>query len=551
MPRLTVQYRDGSSTEYRMGDRPVVMVGRELDNAIVLKDPHASRKHFYIRYSNGHFTLVNLSQTHGTLVNGQRAERCELSGNEVIEAGGARITFLLDENGEGPLQEDQAAGAHTILQSDISANGQTPHHAHLGKTVVFSTEAEGQSPNLLATSDPKKSTMYAAIESGLGDEMRRRFRLMQDIAQQMVAQLRLDNLLEFLLDKIFEVLPADNGLILLVEENANRLVPMAVRLKGGKGVEGDQLRVSQTLIKHCFQKRVGVLSADTTSDERFSARESIMAFGIRSVMCVPLIFQDQILGAIHIDSESTRKRFSEDDLELLTIMANQAALCVRNSKLHDQIVREETKRANLERYFSPQIASKIASNEINLSACGQSVDATVLFTDIRDFTPLSERTDPARLVRFLNEYFSILVDVVFEHNGTLDKFIGDALVAVFGSPIPSPEDAWNAARCACEMVRRLEDRQFDIGPVFTGLGLHHGKVVHGDIGSEKVMQFTCIGDTVNTASRLCSIAKPHQIVISAHLKDFLGDRVDTTFLGPVELKGKSKPIETYELLACR
>ena len=566
MAKILVCYQDGSESEFQIGTRSIVKVGRELDNTLILNDPHASRKHFYIRNQNGVFTLFNLSHTHGTLVNGEKTERCELHGGEVIEAGGTRITFVL-EGGEtalgsaAPTQAEQPSrtpssvastptGVSTSRGSSLPLDPLPAHDTPIQPVNVTSPGEPGSNPSVLATSDPSKSLMFAAFESAVGGEFSRRFRLLQDIGQQMVTKLNLSEVLEFLLDKIFQVLAADNGLILLTDSQAANLVPTAVRLKDPRAAEEGRLRVSQTLLRHCFQKRVGVLSADALSDERFSTQQSIMALGIHSVMCVPMIYQDEILGVIQVDSQTTSNTFNQADLDLLTMLANQAALSVHNSRLHDQLIKEETSRANYERYFSPQIAEKIASNEIHLDSGGKSVEATVLFSDIRDFTPLSERMEPGEIVRFLNHYFTMMADIVFEFNGTLDKFIGDALVAVFGSPFPSPDDSINAARCAEKMIRTVRETTFSVGAVAIGIGLHRGTVIHGNIGSEKVMQYTCIGDTVNTSSRLSTIAKPNQIVLSPAMKEVLGDDVQTKALGPVELKGKSEPMNTFELMRC-
>jgi len=277
---------------------------------------------------------------------------------------------------------------------------------------------------------------------------------------------------------------------------------------------------------------------------------SVMSLGIRSAMCVPMMFRDDILGILHVDSETVTNSFGQQDLDLLTVLANQAALCIHTSDLHKQIVREETLRANLSRYHSPQIVDRIAANEIQIEPGGRSVEVAVLYSDIRNFTPLSERTDPNLLMDFLNQYFSAMADIVFACQGTLDKFIGDALIAVFGSPVPDPEDAYHAAQCAQAMIERLRDMQFEVGPIHVGIGINYGRVIHGNIGSEKVMQYTVIGDVVNTAARLSDIATPNQVVLSPSVLERLGNRVEVRSLGSVELKGKSEPVETYELTRC-
>lgn len=552
MARFLIQNPNGARSEFNLGKRPVVMVGRELDNSLILKDPHASRKHFYIRNSQGKYTLVNLSHTHGTIVNGEKKEKTELQDGDLIEAGSTRLHFMRDHDSYvAETKKPPETLAENLAMETAEPQEGGEHEAALRKSVIFSKDEGPAGPNLRGTAIAGSDTAYASFEEGMNEDLRKRFRLVQEIGQQMVSQLNLNGLLQFLLDQIFEILPADNGIILLVDRKIDRLRPMAVRMMQTEhSAEQSQTRVSQTLLSHCFREQVGVLSDDAQSDGRFQAQESIVAFGIRSVMVVPLVFRDEILGAIHVDTQDPKNHFSQMDLELLTVLANQAALSVRNSRLHDEMLEAEKHRANLERYFSPQIAEKIAANEIQLDSGGKSVEATVLFSDIRNFTSISEQTDPGQLVRFLNQYFTAMADIVFECNGTLDKYIGDALVAVFGSPIARKDDPFNAARCALRMIQKVREMQFEVGEVQIGIGIHYGKVIHGNIGSEKVMQLTCIGDTVNTASRLSDQAKPNQVLLSAAFHETLLGKVQAKPIGPLPLKGKKDPIDVLELTRC-
>ncbi|MBN1866592.1 GAF domain-containing protein [Candidatus Sumerlaeota bacterium] len=538
MAHLFLTYKDGSSSRFDIGDAATVTVGREIGNSVVLADPHVSRRHFRIVREQDHYLLRNLSRTHGTLLNGVKTERAQLGEGDEIEAGSTRIRFSLDVH--SPSSE--TPGERPAVWEDP-----------LSQTVILSSD-QIESSDFFATTDIDKATFSAAFESAMlggsgSQELRKRFTLLQDIGQQMVTQLRLDRLLVFFLDTIFEVLRADNGAILLADPVGGELVPMAVRRSGTLKGTQERLRISRTLIQQAFQERVGILCGDTQRDEQLRQQESILAFGMRSVMCVPLMHQGNVLGAIHVDTETASKAFSKQDLDLLTMMANQAAVCVHNARLHDQIVREETRRANLERHFSPQIVEKISSNQIRLEA-GVSVEVAVLFSDIRAFTQLSEQVSPENLFAFLNRYFSEMSDIVFEFGGTLDKFMGDALLAVFGSPESHPDDTYSAARCAEKMIRRTREIVFDVGAVSIGIGLHRGNVIHGEVGSEKVMQYTVIGDTVNIASRLCDIAAPNQIVMSTEMVRALENRIESRPLGLVELKGKADPIETYELFRC-
>lgn len=546
--RLRIECPEKSPYTYPIENRSVFMVGRENSNTLVLQDPHVSRKHFYIRKSGNDFHLVNLSKSQGTLLNGQAVENTIIKAGDEIRAGETRILFELEESQGSSVspQRDPSQNTQPLPASPLLPRGET----RFGQTLILASEeeTEGETP-FLAKKEAGHETMLAGLETDMAEDLRKRFRLLQDLARQLTGQLNLNKLLDFILDRIFEIVPADNGLILLLDEK-KQLETKAVRLEGKEAREKGKLPISNTLIAMSTREKVGILSANTARDSRLSDSESIISFGMKSVLCVPLVFEEEVLGVLHLDTERPDRTFQQDDLELLTILANQAALFIKNSTLHQQMVREEMHRANLERFFSPQIAEKIARNEVELDTGGKSVEAIVLFSDIRGFTSLCERTSPGDVVRFLNTYFTAMVDIVFEYGGTLDKYVGDALVAVFGTPLPSENDTLQAARCAEMMLRRLEEMTFEVGPVKVGIGLHVGPLIHGNIGSEKMLQFTCIGDTVNTAARLCSAAGENQIVISQALKDRLENQARTAELGPMQLKGKKKPLETFELLQC-
>jgi adenylate cyclase len=176
---------------------------------------------------------------------------------------------------------------------------------------------------------------------------------------------------------------------------------------------------------------------------------------------------------------------------------------------------------------------------------------TILFTDIVNFTPLSERLSPTEVSVLLNQYYSEMTDIIFHYFGTLDKFIGDAIMAVFGAPIERENDAESALKAALEMRRALfemmknreSDRRFDMR-----LGINTGRVVAGNLGSPKRMDYTVIGDTVNTASRLESIADPNQILIGEHTYEIVKDKFNIKKIGQKKVKGKRQAINVYEVL---
>jgi adenylate cyclase len=168
---------------------------------------------------------------------------------------------------------------------------------------------------------------------------------------------------------------------------------------------------------------------------------------------------------------------------------------------------------------SKQIVDQLLENEELLNLGGQEQEATILFSDIRGFTSMSETMSPTEVVETLNEYFNLMIEIIFKYNGTLDKIIGDALMVIFGAPIANDADTKNAVLTAIEMQEKLiefnQDRIINLKKTIRiGIGINRGKVISGNIGSKQQMNYTVIGDSVNLASRLCSVAKEDEIIVS-------------------------------------
>jgi len=213
-------------------------------------------------------------------------------------------------------------------------------------------------------------------------------------------------------------------------------------------------------------------------------------------------------------------------------------------------------RARFERLLSPVLAEKVVSGDLQVRLGGELYDASILFIDIREFTPMSEGAAPAAIVELLNEYFEVMVEVVFENDGTLDKFVGDEVMAVYGAPMPQPDHAPRAVRTALGMRTALaklnESRsQRGLPTIRAGIGISSGTVVAGYMGSSKVMDYTAIGDTVNTAARLCSVAKSGEILISRATREQLDSTFEVEAREPIELKGKSQPLDIFNVTSHR
>ncbi|MDJ0782699.1 MAG: adenylate/guanylate cyclase domain-containing protein [Desulfosarcinaceae bacterium] len=225
-------------------------------------------------------------------------------------------------------------------------------------------------------------------------------------------------------------------------------------------------------------------------------------------------------------------------------------------RLAEKAERDAATRERFQRLLSPALAERVVSGALTVEKGGESVEATVLFADIRGFTAISENTDAAEVLQLLNEYYECIVDVVFKHEGTVDKFIGDAIMVIWGAPVRHHDAPYRAVKAALDIQHALigfnHDRM-DKGkpPIEVGIGINTGELVAGYIGSSRTMSYSVIGDTVNTASRLCSAAKPGQIIISESTSNALPIQIAVGPLDPLKAKGKYHPIEVFEVVGFR
>jgi adenylate cyclase len=259
---------------------------------------------------------------------------------------------------------------------------------------------------------------------------------------------------------------------------------------------------------------------------------------------------------LYVDSSKLGSQFQDEDLELFHAFANQSAMAIENVRLYERMLEADKKRASLGRFLSPSVVEVIMNDGSQLELGGQTRVVTTMFCDIRSFTPMAERMRPTDLIELLNEHFTAMTEIIFQHNGTLDKYSGDEVMALFGAPILGESDATHAVQAAVKMqVKNAElnvQRKSNGMPTFeTGIGINTGEVIAGYIGSPERMDFTVLGDHVNVAARLCSVAKGGRVLVGEPTYDIVKDGVEARSIGTSVLKGKADSVYAYEVLSIK
>ena len=523
-PRLTLKGPGGEVTEHPLGASNVL--GRSTTASVRLADREVSRKHSQIDREGDQYVLRDLGSSNGTFLNGKRifAPAMLKDGDEVM-IGTSHMEFRLTS---GPV----------LNSAEIVHSGESGAL----EGVVARTSA--------------KATFVPVEQIQDVNQLRRdyeRLRVGHEFSTFVRLERNLNELLARILEIAFDLIPCENGVILLRDPHSQELVIQAMRQK--KPGQGKVL-VSDTLLAQVQLTKEGVLTSDAISDKRFQASQSIIALGVRSAMAVPLLSSsgDEVKGIMFLDSRERIAAFTSKDLEVLSAIAAQASVALENSEYARALEHEAAQRAQLSRFLSPALVEQAARGSIELSKGGALTELTILFSDIRGFTGIAEKLPAQEVVSMLNDYFELMVDILFEHNGILDKFIGDAIMGLWGAPVKREDDATQAVRAAVRMQRRMaewNEERIAQGkvPLRIGIGLHTGQVVVGNMGSSKALSYTAIGDGVNLASRLCGVAREDMVVVSEECARRAGkDRFVLEALPPAKVKNREAPVEIFRVL---
>lgn len=546
MALLKITDASGRQWQYNFPAQGICNIGRAPDNAVVIDDPRASRYHAHIKSQDGQFTIVDGAVIDGQLrrsankvfINGDPQPECELKNGDRITIGASTLRFeqTVEERTSEVRYDDRPLG-HTQLL--ISANDV------MTSVLPEKTSAEAPAPardKMLDTLQRKANILSALYE----------------MSKTLGSEFNLDAIFAKATDVIFRATPADRVVALLAEDDLDddgevRLNPIAMRARDERlDDHARKLSIGRTITRKVMRDRVALLSQDAASDAEFAGVDSIVSQGVRSTICAPLVAESRVHGALYADRLDPFAAFKPDDLELISAVAAQTAIAVENARAHERLAREEVARANYSRFLPEYVVKQMLENPESFKLGGVNQTITVLFADIRGFTRISEHAPPEKIVSLLNRYFSAMTDIIFAHGGTLDKYLGDGLMALFGAPTTTPEDASNALNAAVAMQRRVisinqELRAEGLAEIGVGIGLHTGEVTVGYIGSERRSEYTAIGDAVNTASRLESNARGGEILVSEATAKAAGNRYRLEKRDPINVKNREQPVILFEV----
>lgn len=468
-----------------------LVAGRDPLSDLPILDPAVSRRHAELRLDDRapRIHVTDLGSRNGTWINGTRITRASAKAGDTVAFG--TVVFNLLEAADAALRPTPAA---TPLDSVATL---------LRERVV-----------------PSREQALADVVAAR-DAAPRRLAQLVSIAQRLGAFTDLDQLLEAIAHDLFVSFGADRVAILLAGADGN----LETRISRDK-TGAIPRPVPRAIASGVAERQVALLTNDAARDAR-TAGESVLQQSVSSAMAAPLLGEERrTLGVLYVDHLAEHREFDDADLAFLVAFAGIASAAVEREQQVEKLEQATRVRENFERYFTPQLAERIAGGRQSVQPGGVRQRVVVMFTDVRGFTKVAESLPPTQMAEQLNEYFARMVDCVFRHDGALDKFIGDAVMAYWGVPEPGEQDARHALAAAFDMQRELlalntRWRREGRPELQVGIGVHAGDAFVGNIGSPRRLEFTLIGDTVNVANRLCGLAAGGQVLASDALCEVL------------------------------
>lgn len=535
MARLIITSPDGKRGILEL-NKPVISIGRGSANDLVLNDSSVSRFHAVIKIQPAQpIAIADRGSTNGVIINGRRITvDTPLKDKDTIKIGVYSVAF-----------EQVDESVLIVKDAEIPS---TLNHVLKGDAVQLSMRHKPVTKNT-STPDLLETVKRLERENYL-------LSVLYDTGKALNRKLSIDDIAAQVMDLSFRIEGVDRGFMMLFDKKGEVWRETEVKYRKAPpagATDQPSIIFSNTILERVKSSLQPILITDVSGDDRFSGSESMKISGLRSAMCAPLAGAARLFGILYVDNMTRKSAFTQEELNVFALVAAQAANAIDNMTAHEQLAESAVQRSALERFLSPDVVEMITKDPAGVKLGGVNQKVSVMFADIRGFTPLSEKMAPEKIVEVLNEYFTRVTDTIFDNGGTLDKYIGDAVMAVFGAPISKGNDAVNAVKAAVEIQKLLVEMNRDAAArnwpeLQVGIGINTGIVTAGNIGSPRRLDYTVIGDTVNTASRLMSNATPGQIMVSRSTADELGSRFQLSALPPLKVKGRVELVEAYSVM---
>lgn len=505
-------------------------IGRAFDNDIRIDDLRVSRHHAIIRsVTRDQAVIRNVSSGNLLLVNGQNVsneagERPLKSGDQIKIIPGIFTVAWEDEGVVG--YNDEPLSSSTTFTPTVS-----------GFTSLLSSAAQG--------SESKEKEL---------EELRRKAEVLAHLCDMSAALATVfdpKSVLEYATDIVMRMIGADCCAALLVEQSEDPQ-PVSLRFRDADPQNPEQRSISRTAVRTAIEKRLMLSSQDVVGDMTLPVSRATIMQGIRSLACAPLVGREGVYGALYVDRRGQPEPFTELDTQLLAAVASQAATAVEAARAHERMKRETLARELYKRFMPEHLIAELLDCPEKFHLGGINKRISVLFCDVRGFTRLAHRAPPETIVDLLNILFTEMAAEIFSNQGTLNKYLGDGLMALFGAPVGGESDAVSAVNAAIGMQRRIKQVNLQLAAkglpsVTLGIGINTGEATIGCIGAEQRSEYTAIGDTVNIASRIEGIAHPGQILVTHETVKELDDQFPLSEPWKVEVKHIDEPVQVYSV----
>jgi adenylate cyclase len=464
MAVLLISDPDGQQEMYPL-ESEVVTIGRAEDNHISFPDDAlVSGWHASVARRHKDFWILDLRSRNGTFVNQMEVREKRLEEGDVITIGNHTLTFakytVEERGGPGPTESE-------AKRSEVATR-------------------------LLLEDDLTRTRDYY-------------FEVLRKVVERLGRVVERKALREAVTDSLYQAFHPEQAHLLLTSPEHTSLVPEANYPESSATTTAERPVFIRPLVDQVIQEKTALLTHDVQGPGEGD---------VRSVLCVPLLQEERVLGVAYVDDSRQGRRFTNEDLELLIAIGTQVSQAAERVRIHEQLQHEALLRSHLERFVAPSVVEAIAWQAYEtgeFATHAEEREVTILFSDVKDFTPMAAQMGPVEVAKFLSRHLTEMTDILFRFGGTLDKYMGDGIMAIFGAPIAHPNHAELALQAALTMLdRHLQlmantpsDEQFDIR-----IGVNTGPAVVGFIGTPKRLEYTAVGNTVNIASRLESAAGP-------------------------------------------